>query len=458
MWSFGALLYLMITGRTLFHNDQEDNLNNRDLLRLCQWNSDDLENALDNVHNRRGKHQPLGRDLLQKLLQPEASKRPKSFTRVLDHPFFTGKCDGSDLASKAIIERVEVAIAKIEEVKEGVEAANEKLNLIVEKLCGLEQMGLDQIEGKHKCPSTMLLMRSEDDIPSGWTDVWEMIEPEEEVRLTTLEEQRNGLQAQAAELVKNVSQVAPPKKARVGFFARNHTGGAGVEVTVETIETLVASTTEVTLGFVEWLQGMKGVFESIYTRAEALTSALQGEDEVVVEKVAELVKLAIIITKDISSFFKDLRQWYRFVNGALAQWKTQIATNDIKKALKDLQHICKQTHDNIKKKLQQAMEWGIRNNAKLIETCGIVLNTFTAEDNSEGVGGEDEEGYEGADAEGGDDSGSDFMSDMKSYCFRKFGQVAEDKVNKRAKIYDKVQIHLMCEYGECHVLEGMLML
>jgi hypothetical protein len=33
-----------------------------------------------------------------------------------------------------------------------------------------------------------------------------------------------------------------------------------------------------------------------------------------VEKVAELMKLAIIITKDISSFFKDLHQWYHFVN------------------------------------------------------------------------------------------------------------------------------------------------
>jgi hypothetical protein len=43
---------------------------------------------------------------------------------------------------------------------------------------------------------------------------------------------------------------------------------------------------------------------------------------------------------------------------------------------------------------------------------------------------------------------------MRSYCFRKFGQVAEDKLNKRAKIYDKVQIHLLCEYGGCHVPEG----
>jgi serine/threonine protein kinase len=91
MWSFGALLYLLITGETLFKNNMEDNLNNRDLLRLCEWNVDDLEDALDNVHNSRGKHQPLGRDLLEKLLQPEASKRPKTMANVLKHPFFVGE-------------------------------------------------------------------------------------------------------------------------------------------------------------------------------------------------------------------------------------------------------------------------------------------------------------------------------------------------------------------------------
>jgi serine/threonine protein kinase len=104
MWSLGALLYLLITGQTLFNNNTEDDLNNRDLLRLCRWNIDDLEDALDNVHNRRGKHQPLGRDLLEKLLQPEASKRPTSFKRVLDHPFFTGESDGSDKIMKRIEE------------------------------------------------------------------------------------------------------------------------------------------------------------------------------------------------------------------------------------------------------------------------------------------------------------------------------------------------------------------
>jgi hypothetical protein len=468
MWSFGALLYLMITGETLFNNNTEDNLNNRDLLRLCQWNTDDLEDALDNVHNRRGKHQPLGRDLLQELLQPEASKRPKSFKRVLDHPFFTGQSDGSDLASKAIIERVEVAITEIGLVGEGVERNSKKLDQIAEKLCGLEQMGLDQIEGKHKCPSAMLLLGAEDEIPAVWTDVWEMVETEEETRLAELEEQRRVLQAQAAELVENINQVVPPQSTwGRGFFAHKHTKGTSAEVTVETINSLFTNIMEVTLGFVEWMKGMGGVFESIYTR----TKNLHEEEEADVKKVVELVKLAIIVAKDISSFFKDLRQWYHFVSGALKQWKKgtntgkQPLTKIAKKALKNLQHTCKNIRGSVKKKLQQALKWGILNNTKIIETCEVVLNALISEsfdDDAEGDGeGEDDEGCEGegddgADAhQGGGDGGQDFMSDMKSYCFRKFGQVAEDKLNRRAKIYDKVQIYLLCEYEGCHVPQGI---
>ena len=34
LWSFGALLYLLITGQTLFHNNQEYNLDDQDPTRL----------------------------------------------------------------------------------------------------------------------------------------------------------------------------------------------------------------------------------------------------------------------------------------------------------------------------------------------------------------------------------------------------------------------------------------
>jgi hypothetical protein len=364
--------------------------------------------------------------------------------------------------------------ATSDRVEKGVDAANEKLTLVVEKLCGLEQMGLDQIEGKHKCPSAMLLLRAEDDIPAVWTNVWEMIETEEETRLAELEGQRKVLQAQAAELVENINQVIPPQSTwGHGFFAHKHTEGASAEVTVQTINNLFTNTTEVTLGFVEWVKGMGGIFKSIYTR----TKNLYEEEEADMKKVVELVKLAIIVAKDISSFFKDLHQWYYFVHGALKQWKKgalgakngkQQHTKGVKKALKELQHTRKNVRGSVKKKLQQALNWGIYHNTKIMETCEVVLNTLISEEKSfdedaEG-GGEgadaDGEGCEGADDgadtyEGGGDGGQDFMSDMKSYCFRKFGQVAEDKLKKHTKIYDKVQIHLLCEYEGCHVPQGI---
>jgi len=92
MWSLGALLYLLITGQTLFNNDQEDNLNNQDLIRLSKWSDSALKDALAKVHDpKHGKNQPLGRDLLEKLLQPDAAKRPHAFDEVLRHPFFVGE-------------------------------------------------------------------------------------------------------------------------------------------------------------------------------------------------------------------------------------------------------------------------------------------------------------------------------------------------------------------------------
>jgi hypothetical protein len=118
MWSLGALLYQLITGRTLFNNNTEDNLDEHDLRRLCQWNADDLQDALDNVHNRRGKHQPLGCDLLEQLLQPEAVHRPKSFKRVLDHPFFVGQSDGSERSDHASAESIEASLKIVNEMNE----------------------------------------------------------------------------------------------------------------------------------------------------------------------------------------------------------------------------------------------------------------------------------------------------------------------------------------------------
>jgi serine/threonine protein kinase len=148
IWSLGALLYLLITGQTLLNNNQEDNLDEHDLIRLCKWNDDDLRVALRKVHNlAQGKYQPLGRDLLEKLLQPKADKRPKTMDDVLDHPFFTGNSDGSDDKSLKIIkqmgakmdqilqsqERQEKLLAKIDERTIRIEAISDQTYLQLRK-------------------------------------------------------------------------------------------------------------------------------------------------------------------------------------------------------------------------------------------------------------------------------------------------------------------------------------
>jgi hypothetical protein len=494
MWSFGALLYLLITGQTIFNNNQEDNLDDQDLVRLYEWKDADLQAALRKVHNpKRGKCQPLGRDLLEKLLQPEAGERPRIMEDVLDHPFFVGESteelekerEKLQIQLKEAQERGETAetlqtlkeeIAKnsgviselkatADRVEKGVEEANKKLDMVIEKLCGLQQMGLDQIEGKHKCPSAMILVQAEDELSGVWTEVWTMIEPEEEKKLKELEARRKRLQVQATKLVEDVTRVIPPKKTwGIGFFAREHIG-VGAEATAKSIADLVSSAKNVTLGFVEWIKGTWEVFESMYLRAKAL----QEEQEVDAKKAAELLKLTLIVAKDIISVLKDLRQWYRYFSKALKQWKKKFNNlkqqfmEDAKKALEVMERVRNTIREKIQDRLHQVMQWCILNHAELRETCENMYSKFKADESLDEDGG-DSTGDGDGDGDGTDDvdvdadadgNGGDFMSDMKSYCFRKFGNIAESEVNKRAKLYDKVQIHLLCEYGECHVPQGM---
>jgi serine/threonine protein kinase len=139
MWSLGALLYLLITGQTLFNNDQDDNLDDHDLIQLCNWNAGNLRAALRKVHNPSGgKHQMMGRDLLEKLLQPEASKRPKTMDEVLGHPFFVGD---EEMTKKLQIQLEEarangcdqtVILKELRDLKKGqaeVQAATERVEI-----------------------------------------------------------------------------------------------------------------------------------------------------------------------------------------------------------------------------------------------------------------------------------------------------------------------------------------
>eukprot|EP00935_MAST-01C_sp_MAST-1C-sp1_P002201 g2201.t1 len=84
IWSFGALLYLLVTGQTLFHTNQEDNVDSDGLERLLSWDKSALQRALCRVQG-----DLLARDILQKLLQPDPAKRPQTFEEVCTHPFFS---------------------------------------------------------------------------------------------------------------------------------------------------------------------------------------------------------------------------------------------------------------------------------------------------------------------------------------------------------------------------------
>jgi hypothetical protein len=92
IWSFGIILYLLVTGGPLFKNNQEDDLGDEELHELLNWNHETLTKALNKVHSQLTPPRPLARDLLQKLLQPSAAERLKGLDDVLYHPFFVGDC------------------------------------------------------------------------------------------------------------------------------------------------------------------------------------------------------------------------------------------------------------------------------------------------------------------------------------------------------------------------------
>jgi hypothetical protein len=137
LWSFGALLFLLITGQTLFNNNQEDNLDADDLLKLAKWDQKQLRIALGKVHTSRCPN-PLAKDLLEKLLQPKAEDRPDDFGEVLDHPFFVGESS----------EQLEEEIAKLKSKLDDAKAASSSPHDVSEILNRLEKLQNGQSEIK----------------------------------------------------------------------------------------------------------------------------------------------------------------------------------------------------------------------------------------------------------------------------------------------------------------------
>ena len=82
-------MYHLVTGISLFHANQDDNLGGDSLLDLASWSDDLKARKLKVVKDR------LAANLLSRLLHKDPNKRPDSMQRVLAHPFFSGNGSAS---------------------------------------------------------------------------------------------------------------------------------------------------------------------------------------------------------------------------------------------------------------------------------------------------------------------------------------------------------------------------
>ena len=127
VWSFGAILFELCSGRTLFpldlHNDRlvdED----EDLIRLCNWTSID-EKGLSQVfkHSKScsKKRRSQAQHLIRWCLQGEASKRP-TFDDIMRHPFFASE----NSVGSAFFNAMETMKEELEGEKESEEEEEEE--------------------------------------------------------------------------------------------------------------------------------------------------------------------------------------------------------------------------------------------------------------------------------------------------------------------------------------------
>ena len=121
VWSYGAILFELCSGRTLFSVDLlNDTLihEDEDLMNLCSWQSID-QNRLNTVFKRSKscskKRRSQAQHLIRWCLQGDASKRP-TFDDIIRHPFFASENSAGSLFYSAM-ETMKEELKK-EELKE----------------------------------------------------------------------------------------------------------------------------------------------------------------------------------------------------------------------------------------------------------------------------------------------------------------------------------------------------
>jgi serine/threonine protein kinase len=434
VWSFGVVLYHMVTGEQLFISDTEDNL---DAAGRRQLHAITIEKV--NEKCRKAWH-PHANHLLLQLLHPKPLERVKDFAYILNHPFLDEGAVSKEIeelklqlqhAKGAKYAELLLKVDKLTAVAEDTNAVakgnSEKLDQVIEQLCGLEQMGLDQIEGKSSCPSVVVMLHGDEPLPALGKeiaqDIWEMVSPKEEPILEELESKRQELREKASQFKEDAHQAlagTTAKRTWGGFFSKQHSGETTVRA-LKGVQSLVSAAQSITEGYLEWAREMLRIFCKLFERAKALQDdASDAED--MMQKVAELVKLMIIVAQDSSSSFKDLKQWGAFCKDAFEKWNSTLSSRSMldgaTAAVKNLERIREENCQELKKKLLIALEWLVLNGEGLQDTyteikelgSSICKGSWGEEEASWGTKDDkDEADDESADEE---ELSSDFMSDM----------------------------------------------
>lgn len=94
VWSYGVLLFHLISGRSLFHTNQDDSISSTDLHELSTWSPASLNKRLADVAQVRSGEVKFAIDLLRKLLESDPERRLSHFKTgqemrsVLQDPWF----------------------------------------------------------------------------------------------------------------------------------------------------------------------------------------------------------------------------------------------------------------------------------------------------------------------------------------------------------------------------------